>query len=123
MADNLIVDGVWQAGAQNVKAIIRATETGGVYTLVVSSSGGGAVTSVNGDTGAVTLLPPDTGWQANADAGNKTISIAAYVAPNMAGLDTCDIMKIQDLANAFENLSAKLRAIENALANNVRPNA
>jgi hypothetical protein len=56
MADNIVIAGCVQASNQNVAAVIRATESGGVYTLVVSGGGGGgAVDSVNGQTGTVVV--------------------------------------------------------------------
>lgn len=54
MADNIIITGCFPVSDQSAPAVIRATESGGVYTLVVSGGGGG-VTSVNGDTGAVSV--------------------------------------------------------------------
>lgn len=138
MADNIIVAGLVQASAQNTPAVIRAIETGGVYTLVVSGGGGGGATipattnliagdgAGNGaDSGkAASDIPVlDTGWSANANAGDKSLSVVAYVSPNMSGLDTVDVMKVQDLSNAFETLSAKFRAVESALAGKLLPNA
>ena len=76
----------------------------------------GAITSINGDIGAITLVPPDTGWSANADTGNK-----ATVIPSMPDISALDIMSPGFSAWAIA-MNDKLKALQEALATNLRPN-
>lgn len=76
------------------------------------------ISSVNGSDGpAITIVPPDTGWVANADVGSKTSAIPAM--PDTSGLEA--------LSSGFsawaEAMDDKLKALQEALATNLRPNA
>ncbi len=82
------------------------------------------VTSVNDETGAVVLLPPDTGWLAPQSAGAKDTSLQDYANPgDFAGADTVDLTLISAIGGQLEDLTDKLQALETALAANLRPNA
>lgn len=67
------------------------------------------------------LIVAGTGWTANADAGDKTVAIGST-----ATLDT--IATALNLVTAgagtqLENIAQKVKALETALANSLRPNA
>lgn len=79
------------------------------------------VTSVNGSNGAITVVPPDTGWTANADTGDKTAVIPnnATIAAMQAALN----LVVAGFGDAFVAVSDKVKAMEDVLASNKRPNA
>lgn len=67
------------------------------------------------------LLAADTGWTANADAGDKT-----SIIPNNATLDAMQAalnLVVAGFGDAFVAVADKTKAIETALANSLRPNA
>lgn len=67
------------------------------------------------------LIVAGTGWTANADGGDKTVAIG-----NTATLDTIATALNIVTAGAgtqLENIAQKVKAMETALANSLRPNA
>lgn len=97
------------------------TNWSGDYQVSFSTVVGALVNSINGVSGGVTLLPPDTGWTANADAGSKT-----SVIPSGTDLDTIaaalDLL-VTNAGTTLKTVAEKCKALEYALANNLRPNA
>lgn len=82
------------------------------------------VLSVNTAKGDVTVIPgpdADTGWTANADVGDKT-----SVIPSNATLDAMQAalnLVVAGFGDAFVATADKVKALESALANSLRPNA
>lgn len=120
MADTVVAFPLYGGyGGQTVP--VKAVDNGGgTYSLAVSSSGT-AVTSVNGATGAITLVPPDTGWTANADNGTKTavIPASATIAAMQAALN----LVVAGFGDTFVAVAEKAKALEAVLVANKRPNA
>lgn len=105
----------------------------GLYTLslfpaVQTAAQVGAATSAQGaladsaiQPGNAGLIVADTGWTANADGGDKTAVIGST-----ATLDTIATALNIVTAGAgtqLENIAQKVKALETALANSLRPSA
>ena len=76
-------------------------------------------------------MAADTGWVANASAGDKTVVVPAYTPVAFGGTDggsfgstfneTATALSV--LSGTMELLVKKVQALETALAANLRPNA
>jgi hypothetical protein len=107
--------------AVNPTAAVDTTAWSGDYQVLLVPLN--IVTGVNGAAGEITLLPPDTGWTANASSGDKAQAVADYTPPSFSGTDTVSESNINSLATQVQSLTKKLQAIETALVANLRPNA
>lgn len=63
----------------------------------------------------------DTGWTANADAGDKTAVIGS--AATLAAIATALDLETAGAGTQLAAIAAKVKALEDALANQLRPNA
>lgn len=100
---------------------VRAVDNGdGTYSLSVLGATSGVI-SVNGANGAITLVPPDTGWTANADNGTKTavIPASATIAAMQAALN----LVVAGFGDSFVAVAEKTKALEAVFVANKRPNA
>lgn len=91
----------------------------------------GNYTDLGGKPTIGTQLTPDTGWTANAGAGSKTTSIANYSSGGITGtmvtaLNTVSAgigTQLQTMDVQVAALTAKIAALETALATGKLPNA
>lgn len=79
------------------------------------------VATVNGASGAITIVPPDTGWTAPESGGDKAATLPNYSTPNLDGVDLVDKTALTALATQVEKLTLKLQALQTALTANLRP--
>lgn len=107
------------AGGSATTVVLGSAANQDTTTFATAAQGTKADSAIQ--PGNAGLIVADTGWTANADSGSKTVAIGST-----ATLDT--IATALNLVTAgagtqLENIAQKVKAIEAALVNSLRPNA